>query len=61
MGAMRKIRTKPRGPSFGAKEDAEPTSPPIAFNTTIFSSPAAGGGPIFSSYAFQAYRVKLSH
>ena len=38
---------KPKGPSFGASEEAEPISPPTAFIITIFSSPAAGGGPIF--------------
>eukprot|EP00128_Syssomonas_multiformis_P004824 Colp12_sorted_trinity150504_noHs@1238 len=37
---------RPRGPSLGARAEAEPISPPTAFNNTIFSSPAGGGGPI---------------
>lgn len=38
--------TSPRGPNFGAKDAAEPISPPTAFKITIFSSPGGGGGPI---------------
>ena len=37
---------KPRGPIFGAKEDAEPTSPPTARMITYFGGSLLGGGPM---------------
>lgn len=48
--------TSPRGPNLGAKEEAEPISPPTAFRITTFSSPAGGGGPILSKVYYLTKR-----
>jgi hypothetical protein len=49
-GDINRELTRPRGPSLGAKADAEPISPPTALSNTIFSSPGGGGAIISVDY-----------
>ena len=52
---------RPRGPSFGARAEAEPISPPTAFKITVFSSPDGGGGPmVLGSYVRMNLALLLS-